>query len=69
MKIVGFASAASYLFLLLASATSGSPQTAETMTPLLLAVQDAPIAFTGSDGRTHLVDPVPLYEEPLKARG
>ena len=55
MKIVGFASAASYLFLLLASATSGSPQTAETMTPLLLAVQDAPIAFTGSDGRTHLV--------------
>ena len=55
MKIVGFASAASYLFLLLASATSGSPQTAETMTPLLLAVQDAPIPFTGSDGRTHLV--------------
>jgi hypothetical protein len=54
MKIVGFASAAS-LFLLLASATSGSPQTAETMTPLLLAVQDAPIPFTGSDGRTHLV--------------
>ena len=25
------------------------------MTPLLLAVQDAPIPFTGSDGRTHLV--------------
>ena len=54
MKIVGFASAAS-LFLLIASASSGSPQTAETMTPLLLAVQDAPIPFTGSDGRTHLV--------------
>ena len=55
MKIVGFPSAASCLFLLLASATSGSPQTAETMTPLLLAVQDAPIPFNGSDGRTHLV--------------
>src|SRR5580692_1404410 len=54
MKIVGLASAAS-LFLLIASAISGSPQTAETMTPLLLAVQDAPIPFTGSDGRTHLV--------------
>jgi hypothetical protein len=53
MKIVGFASAAS-LFLLIASGTA-SPQTAETMTPLLLAVQDAPIPFTGSDGRTHLV--------------
>jgi Peptidase family M23 len=53
MKIVGFASAAS-LFLLIASAT-GSPQTAESITPLLLAVQDAPIPFTGSDGRTHLV--------------
>jgi murein DD-endopeptidase MepM/ murein hydrolase activator NlpD len=53
MKIVGFASAAS-LFLLIASAT-GSLQTAETITPLLLAVQDAPIPFNGSDGRTHLV--------------
>jgi hypothetical protein len=55
MKIVGFPSAASCLFLLLASVASGSPQTAETMTPLLLAVQDAPIPFNGSDGRTHLV--------------
>jgi hypothetical protein len=27
----------------------------EQMTPLLLAVHDAPIPFTGSDGRTHLV--------------
>src|ERR1700761_1552231 len=27
----------------------------ETLTPLLLAVQDAPVPFTGSDGRTHLV--------------
>src|SRR5262249_60567849 len=29
---------------------------AEQMTPLLLAVHDAPIPFRGSDGRTHLVD-------------
>jgi Peptidase family M23 len=28
---------------------------AETMTPLILAVQDAPVPFRGSDGRTHLV--------------
>lgn len=28
---------------------------AEHMTPLLLAVQNAPVPFTGSDGRTHLV--------------
>jgi Peptidase family M23 len=55
MKIAGIASAASSLFLLLASAASGSPQAAETMTPLLLAVQDAPVPFTGSDGRIHLV--------------
>jgi murein DD-endopeptidase MepM/ murein hydrolase activator NlpD len=27
----------------------------ENMTPLLLAVQDAPVPFAGSDGRTHLV--------------
>jgi len=55
MKIVKFASAASSLFLLFGYAISGSPQTEETMTPLLLAVQDAPNPFTGSDGRTHLV--------------
>ncbi|MEI9980776.1 MAG: M23 family metallopeptidase [Edaphobacter sp.] len=29
--------------------------TAVTMTPLLLGVQDAPVPFTGSDGRVHLV--------------
>jgi Peptidase family M23 len=53
MKIAGIVPAA--LFLFLASAVSGSPQATETMTPLLLAVQDAPIPFTGSDGRLHLV--------------
>ena len=30
-------------------------QAVESMTPLLLAVQDAPVPFTGSDGRAHLV--------------
>jgi len=55
MKIIGIVSAASSLFLLLAFSTSGSSQAAETMTPLLLAVQDAPIPFAGSDGRIHLV--------------
>lgn len=28
---------------------------AERITPVLMAVQDAPVAFAGSDGRTHLV--------------
>ena len=55
MKIAGIASTALSVFLFLASAVSGSTQATETMTPLLLAVQDAPIPFTGSDGRTHLV--------------
>jgi hypothetical protein len=33
----------------------GSGETEEMMTPLLLAVHDAPVPFTGSDGRVHLV--------------
>ena len=33
----------------------GVAQVHETMTPVLLAVQDAPVPFTGSDGRVHLV--------------
>lgn len=36
-------------------ASRAQSATAEQMTPLLLAVNDAPIPFTGSDGRTHLV--------------
>ena len=28
---------------------------AETITPVLLEVRDAPVAFAGSDGKTHLV--------------
>ena len=35
--------------------TPGCPQVQEKMTPVLLAVQDAPVPFIGSDGRFHLV--------------
>jgi Peptidase family M23 len=55
MKIAGIASASLSVSLFLASAVPGSTQATETMTPLLLAVQDAPIPFNGSDGRIHLV--------------
>ena len=34
---------------------NSSARAAETMTPLLLAVHDAPVPFAGSDGRVHLV--------------
>jgi hypothetical protein len=34
---------------------AGSAQVQEKMTPVLLAVKDAPVPFTGSDGRVHLV--------------
>ena len=33
----------------------GGAQVEEKMTPALLAVQDAPVPFMGSDGRVHLV--------------
>jgi len=33
----------------------GHAETSENMTPLLLAVQDAPVPFMGSDGQIHLV--------------
>jgi hypothetical protein len=35
--------------------SSGGAQVQEKMTPVLLAVQDAPVPFMGSDGRVHLV--------------
>src|SRR5277367_4988904 len=35
------------------SAASSSADS-ERITPVMLVVQDAPVAFTGSDGRTHL---------------
>src|ERR1700746_3972254 len=31
------------------------PVVTETITPVLLEVRDAPVAFAGSDGKTHLV--------------
>ena len=50
--------AASYLLAILAIAPLGARAQsagAEEMTPLLLAVHDAPVPFVGSDDRTHLV--------------
>jgi hypothetical protein len=58
MHIPGRAVAAPCLLALLVSVPStspGQPAAAERMTPLLLAVNDAPVPFTASDGRTHLV--------------
>jgi hypothetical protein len=58
MHLPGRAVAARCLLVLLAFVGAAShAQSAETerMTPLLLAVNDAPVPFTGSDGRTHLV--------------
>ena len=43
------------VFALLASASSVRANAQEKMTPLLMAVQDAPVPFMGSDGRVHLV--------------
>jgi peptidase M23-like protein len=43
------------LLALLTSSSFGRAEATENMTPLLLAVQDAPIPFMGSDGHVHLV--------------
>jgi Peptidase family M23 len=40
---------------LVGPASAGRAEVTENMTPLLLAVQDAPVPFMGSDGRVHLV--------------
>ena len=57
MKAAGRALAVLAILVLSGFLTSigAAPQVAEKMTPLLLAVQDAPIPFMGSDGREHLV--------------
>ena len=58
MYIPARARAASSLLAILAVAPlSACAQSAvtEQMTPLLLAVHDAPVPFHGSDNRTHLV--------------
>lgn len=46
---------ASCVLVLWATGLTGRAEVAEQMTPLLLAVQDAPVPFMGSDGRVHLV--------------
>jgi hypothetical protein len=53
MKIAGIALCLPF-FLFLAW-NPGHAEGSEKMTPLLLAIQDAPVPFMGSDGRVHLV--------------
>jgi hypothetical protein len=58
MNIAEMFSASPFLFVLLALLTPspvGRVEAKENMTPLLLAVNDAPVPFMGSDGKTHLV--------------
>jgi hypothetical protein len=58
MNIPGIFSVSPFLLVLLALLTSspvGRAEASENMTPLLLAVQDAPVPFMGSDGHVHLV--------------
>src|ERR1700756_4043673 len=43
------------LALMFCAAPPGHGDGPETMTPLLLDIQDAPLPFMGSDGRVHLV--------------
>jgi hypothetical protein len=47
--------AATILLALMAPALAGRAEVPQEMTPLLLAVHDAPVPFMGSDGRVHLV--------------
>jgi hypothetical protein len=53
MKIAGISFCAPFLLFL--AWNLGHVEGSERMTPLLLAIQDAPVPFTGSDGRIHLV--------------
>jgi hypothetical protein len=56
MKTAQPSLAASFLFALLAAPfAAGRAQVPENMTPLLLAIPDAPVPFMGSDGQMHLV--------------
>src|SRR5580704_15070672 len=58
MKIAGISFGAPLLLALLtlvAYTPIERAEASENMTPLLLAVQDAPVPFMGSDGRVHLV--------------
>jgi hypothetical protein len=53
MKIAGICFCAPFLLFL--ACKVGHAEGSEKMTPLLLAIQDAPVPFMGSDGRVHLV--------------
>jgi hypothetical protein len=53
IKLRGFLSTVITIACLVSCAAHA--RASEEMTPLLLAVHDAPVPFTGSDGRTHLV--------------
>ena len=56
MRLISkFMLAAVVVFVLIAPAGAEKDGHDEQITPLLLAVHDAPMPFTGSDGRTHLV--------------
>ena len=55
MKIRRMAPVVLCFLVLSAPILTGRAEVAEQMTPLLLAVQDAPVPFMGSDGRVHLV--------------
>lgn len=58
MKVAGISFVAPLLlvlFTLVAFNTIERAEASESMTPLLLSVQDAPVPFMGSDGRVHLV--------------
>ncbi len=56
MNIARLSLAATFLFaLLVVPFAVGRAQVPENMTPLPLAVQDAPVPFMGSDGQMHLV--------------
>ena len=54
MRLISkFMLAAVVVFVLIAPAGAEKDGHDEQITPLLLAVHDAPMPFTGSDGRTH----------------
>ena len=54
-KFAGLSMVVLFLGAALGGGLGGAAFGAERITPVLLAVQDAPVPFTGSDGRTHLV--------------
>ena len=54
-NFIGWLPSLSLLLLAVLLVPTGEAGVPERITPLLLAVQDAPVPFTGSDERTHLV--------------